>query len=386
MRGSKREKRPGVWELRVYMGTIDGHRYDKSRTFRGSARNADRELRKLLDDVEAGRIGPRRVVGTVAEMMVRWCEDRRRDWAPRTHSENKAFVKRYITGTKFGRMDASRVRPVDVKAFVKGLADTVGVPTARRAHTHLSSAFSEAVRVDELVVNPCAKVRPPKALPRVEREVSIADVVKVMSLAASKAKPGKMSPMAVLIRVALATAARRGELGALRWSDINLKTGVVKIGRALTAADGGVTVKGTKTGKTKLVHLDAGTVTVLAAWKRYQATEHLKVGETQSQGWYVWTRSPDGADPWHPDTISARWIDLRDEAKVTLRFHDIRHATQSFLVSEGFGMGEIAERGGQSVEVLGNTYTHADPTRAQAIADRLGGAIEVALAPAVPRA
>lgn len=35
MRGSKRQRKPGVWELRAYVGQKDGRDVQKSRTFRG---------------------------------------------------------------------------------------------------------------------------------------------------------------------------------------------------------------------------------------------------------------------------------------------------------------------------------------------------------------
>ena len=51
VRGTKRQRRPGVWELRVYIGNDpkSGNPVQVSKTFRGGAREADAALRELID-------------------------------------------------------------------------------------------------------------------------------------------------------------------------------------------------------------------------------------------------------------------------------------------------------------------------------------------------
>jgi hypothetical protein len=53
MRGTKRQKRPGIWELRIYIGRDANDRpIQRSVTFRGGARDADRELARLITQLE----------------------------------------------------------------------------------------------------------------------------------------------------------------------------------------------------------------------------------------------------------------------------------------------------------------------------------------------
>ena len=394
MRGSKRERRPGVWELRAYVGRdADGNDRQKSVTFHGSAKAADKALRDLISDVEDGKHAPLTDAGTVADMLERWLTDRHRDWAPRTASENRYFVERHLI-PRIGKMRAEKVRPPDLKALyaeiitdvekastVDGVPTRSGVPSARRAHVHMSAAFAEAVRDGLLASNPCARVRPPKALAAGERDVSIEHVVRVMAQAHNDGD----HTMATLIRVALATGARRGELGALRWSDIDFRTGRVTISRALTVEGGNtrtgskglggrVVVKGTKTGNTKRLAIDAGTMTVLKAWRDESEMTFMAAGEQLAKTWFVWG----GPDPVHPDRITGWWVKLARKAGVSLRFHDIRHATGSFLASAGVGPAEGAGRLGNSEAVFLGTYLHAAPEKDRPIADMIGAAIDAA--------
>lgn len=389
MRGSKRERSPGVWELRVYIGTHDGTERRISRTWppkdpdtrrrpKGSASGADKALRALIKEVEDGKHRPRHA-GTVAEVLERWLTDRHRDWAPRTRADNRYFVNKYLTPA-LGTKDAAKLRPDDLKKLYARLADEVGVPTARRAHVHLHAAFAEAVRSDELASNPCDRVRPPRAAPKVEREVAIADVVEVMRRAIAA---GDVM-MATLIRVAFATGARRGELGALRWSDVDLETGRVTIGRALTAVAGVTSVKGTKRGNTKRLAIDDGTTEMLRRWKAECDRTYTLAGLTMAETWFIWG----GDAPMHPDTITKRWTRLRDGdpegdppvPKIPLSFHDIRHATASFMASSGVGPAEGAGRLGNTPAVFLGTYSHAAPEKDRPIANAIGAAIDEALA------
>jgi integrase len=58
------------------------------------------------------------------------------------------------------------------------------------------------------------------------------------------------------LQVAVATGARRGEVCALRWRDVDLDEGIVRIERSVSAtASSGIVVKSTKTGRSRVVSL-----------------------------------------------------------------------------------------------------------------------------------
>ena len=376
MRGSKYQRRPGVWTLRVYVGRLDGVDKQKGRTFKGSASGADKALRAFVTEVEQGKHDPRPKPGTVAEVLARWVEAKRRDWTPGTHEKNVWFAAKYLE-PRIGAMNAEKVRPKDLDELYRKLADEVGIPTARRAHVHLHAAFREAVRADLLYRNPAERARPPKAAAKPEREVRIEDAVKVMQAAAD----AKDWAMATFIRLAIATGARRGELGALRWKDVDLTAGRVTFRHALVAVEGAVLVKGTKTGAVKVVAIDAGTVKAVKAWRAESDRLVTMLGESIAPTWFVFG----GRDPWHPDGITQRWVRCCKLAGVTMRLHDVRHASGSLMVAAGIGPAEAAKRLGHSAEVLLSTYSHALPEADRAMADLHGAAIDAALSEDQPR-
>src|SRR5690606_18871484 len=119
------------------------------------------------------------------------------------------------------------------------------------------------VRLELIDRNPAAHVDKP-AVPAVERTVpTLAELARSIDVARAA---GDLR-MVTLIRVAALTGARRGELAALRWCDLDLDQALATIDHALTVDAGTLIRKGTKTGSRKTVGLDQVTVDELRTWR-----------------------------------------------------------------------------------------------------------------------
>ena len=85
MRGTKRKRSEGVWELRAYVGRdpVTGNPKQVSKTFRGSAREADEALRDLIEQQVPGRSdGAGATLGQLLDAWLSECE--RMDLSPTT--------------------------------------------------------------------------------------------------------------------------------------------------------------------------------------------------------------------------------------------------------------------------------------------------------------
>jgi integrase len=99
--------------------------------------------------------------------------------------------------------------------------------TVRIAHQILSGFFSWCVEQNDLPASPMAKVKPPRA-EKTERKALSEDQIKLLlDYVADKPFVGRV------IRLALGTGLRRGELAALRWSDLDLNTGRLTVSKAI---------------------------------------------------------------------------------------------------------------------------------------------------------
>src|SRR5262249_35258528 len=110
---------------------------------------------------------------------------------------------------------------------------------------------------------------------------------------------------AVLLRVAAATGARRGELCALRWSDLDFDKGTVTIERGLILVSGGLKERPTKTHNRRIVSLDAGTVDRLQRHHHAEQAAARACGALLRPDAFVFSRRPGGTTPLRPDNCTS---------------------------------------------------------------------------------
>jgi hypothetical protein len=209
MAGSKRERTPGVWELRVYAGTDAGKRRYVSRTHRGDAKTADVALARLLVAVAEGDhdrpAPPDRDDPTVRAWLDEWYERSAPGWSPTSASTARSHIDHHIVPS-LGELRLSEVRRRDVGMWIdelgrKGLAPA----TVHRVYGVLRGALEQAERWELIARNPAAKAE----LPRVRYEEThiptAAELVEALQVAPT-------IHHRTLIWLAAATGGRRGQL------------------------------------------------------------------------------------------------------------------------------------------------------------------------------
>jgi integrase len=348
--GSLRERRPGVWQLRVGGRTT---------TFRGTSKEANQALAKLV----AGH-GGRAATGTTVKLSALVDE-----WLGAARLE-KGTVDTYRTAlahlpAKVGAMKVDRLTLRTFDAMYAQLErDSVSAHQIRKLHTALSSALTSAMRWGYIDVHPARSAQLPAIPDSKAAAPSIDDLNKLMAEAA------KNPLTAVWLRLALATGARRGEELALRWSAVDLKAGTVRIAASLNEDR---TVKTTKTNKVRVVALDRATVTALREWKVLQRKTALDLGVGMIRDPWVISNSPDGSVPWRPDGATQRFRRLRKKAGVgPVRLHDMRHAHASMLLRGGTDVVTVAARLGNLATTTHRTYAHVLDGADRAAADAIG--------------
>jgi integrase len=268
-----------------------------------------------------------------------------------------------------GYVHLGKLRPVDIDHLYarwrnRGMAES----SVRRMHNLLHSAVGQAVRWDLIEANRADRVeRPPPATSR------------------RKAPPDKL-PRALLdaadadyachLRLAAVTGARRGQLVALRWSDLDLTKGSVLFTRAHARVRGGVAEKTTKTDVEYGIALDPATIDSLRAHRKRGAERALASGVSLPLDAFVFaTRSaPDGSVAWTPAAASGVFSRLRSKVRGAegVRAHDPRHWLATSMFADGFDPVTVAGRGGwSSPGVPMSVYGHFAPARDQAAADSL---------------
>jgi Phage integrase family len=174
------------------------------------------------------------------------------------------------------------------------------------------------------------------------------------------------------VLIALATGMRRGEIVALRWKNVDLDRGVVRVVESLEQTrKGGLRFKSTKTEKARAVTLPRFAVEELRRWKREQAEGLFTLGVRQGGETLVCARL-DG-EPKKPDSLTNEFLCLMRKAGIPrVRFHDLRHSHATQLLSAGVHPKIVQERLGHSTITLTlDLYSHVSETMQSEAAARL---------------
>jgi integrase len=226
MTGHIRRRGTRSWELKFDLPGAS--RQTRYASFKGTKRDAEARLAQLIAAASTGEhIDPSKM--TVAEFLDRW----ERDWAPmnvsaKTLERYKELLAHHVR-PHIGAVRLQRLRTVDLATLYGRLQrpkdqDGSGLSARTVGHVHrlLHRVLAHAVKWRLIASNPAASADPP----RVERtEVQILDPAQIKTVVAVL-RGRWIHPIVIL---ALATGARRGELCALRWRNIDLEAGRVAI-------------------------------------------------------------------------------------------------------------------------------------------------------------
>jgi integrase len=154
---------------------------------------------------------------------------------------------------------------------------------------------------------------------------------------------------------------RRGEIAALRWRHADLERGQLAVVESAEQTKAGIRYKAPKTGKGRMVALPGLAIAELAAWRRRQAEELLRVGVRLTDDTFICARE-DGA-PIQPNSIGHAWERFLAATDLPrIRFHDLRHGHATALLAAGVHPKVASERLGHSrVALTLDTYSHVIP-------------------------
>jgi integrase len=318
MSGSIRRRGPNSWQLRIYVGMDprSGRQRWATRTVRGSERAARRELVRFADEASYARVH----AGTLAELLDRWFETASGDWAASTKRETKSLVEHHLK-PHLGHLPITKVTTADIDgvyAYLRRCGGRMRRPlaagTVHRVHVVLHRALAQAVRWEWIWLNPASHASPPRYVQAEIRPPSAGEVADLVAHA-SNVNPS----LGLFFLLAATTGARRGELLALRWRDVDLNGGSLAFQRSLVEGLDGPVLAPTKTRRSHRVALDAFSVEALKAQLK-RAARPAPAAEPADR--FVFSIKPDEMTPWRPNWVTT-FIRCRTVAGLShFRLHD----------------------------------------------------------------
>ena len=256
--GSLRSRGDGVWQARVYAGLdpVSGkQRYTVATIHAKSETIAERELRKLERKVLSGRIPRGTTAVSLGEQLDDWCATKKPRLAPGTRLGYESAINlcEPLRPIPLGKLTARDLDGLYAELARQGKATS----TIRKAHLMISGALAQAVRHEMLERNVALNAEPPAVRGKPTRPPTIEELTTLLEAADDDFR--------TFLFVAATTGARRGELAALRWRDVDLEKKTITVRHSVAEDRDSIVIKDTKSHQVRAVALDDETVAVLTA-------------------------------------------------------------------------------------------------------------------------
>ena len=159
--------------------------------------------------------------------------------------------------------------------------------------------------------------------------------------------------------LAIYTGARRGELLALRWVDIDFDQATMRISRALEEVGTRITQAAQDARRCPQGLLPAVAVEALRDHRRQTLETRIALGMGKTPADALVFPDPLTGEPQSPSAFTKRWMRVSKRVASGVRWHSLRHLHASLLVHAGVDLATVAARLGHAqIDTTLRTYTH----------------------------
>lgn len=275
----------------------------------------------------------------------------------------------HCRGTKYTEHRTDRVHDCDDRCGphkCRPLAST----SIHKIHAVLSGAGKRGVRWGWLSTNPFTLAEP---LPMVRPDPQPPSAEQAATIAT---EAWKDIDWGMLVWLAMTTGARRGELCALKWEEVDFDTGVVTIRSSIAQRGGRTWEKDTKTHQQRRIALDQPTLDLLCGYRRH-CGERAGLGVEMPAAARVLPATVNGTAWLKPDSVSQRYARMCARLGWDMNIHQLRHYSATELIAAGTDVRTVAGRlghgggGTTTLKVYSAWVAEADQRAAGTLGGRL---------------
>jgi integrase len=374
MKGHLRERSPGKWAIIIDLGPREaGRRRQKWISFRGTKRQAQNELHRLIAKRETL---PDTGKQTLGQYLDQWVDGQR--IGPKALQRYKEIVRRNIIPAlghiPLRKLTADQINAHYTKALANGRLNGKGglsPASVKYQHLLLKKALKDAVRRTLLVRNPMEAVDPPHVEKATMRTLDLGQSAQLM-------EDARGTRVFIPVLLALTCGLRRGEIMALKWANVDLDNAALTVLESMEQTREGIRLKRPKSGRGRVIDLPQMAVTELRKHKAWQESVFKQLGERLTRDSFVYAYE-DGT-PVNPNAFSTAWDRWVEHREPRVRFHDLRHAHATHLLTQGIHPKVAQERlGHSSVAITMDIYSHVLPGMGAEAAKKVGDALTAAM-------
>ncbi|MCX4357695.1 MAG: site-specific integrase [Oscillospiraceae bacterium] len=233
-------------------------------------------------------------------------------------------------------------RKIKVEAYGTGLSDRV----VRAIHANCRSALEKAVQEGLIRTNPAVGCKLP---PKKSREMKVLTPNEVIRFLTRAKEEGYYE----LFLLELGTGMRRGEILALKWSDLNFTTGELRIERQVNVFNKEQVISTPKTKSSiRTIILPPSLLQILSDYKTTVDSE------------WIFPSPLDNTKTRHPSAVRKRMQIILERAGCKkVRFHDLRHTFSTMALESGMDIKSLSSMLGHvSSATTIDIYSHITNT------------------------
>ena len=339
---------------------------------------------------------------TYADFAETWKEE----WLPRnvTLSQQEGYyaILRNHVLPAIGHLKISKIKTAHCQKILYDAEEKKGLKpkTVRRIYTSMNSVFKYAKRMQIIKANPCIDCIQPKlnidrtqvhnfTLEQSKRFLECLSLSYPVEYGKRKRQDSNGNEyevkgyksfvtipyqFQVFFTLASYSGARRSELLALTWNDIDFINHKLNITKAVAMSKGQLYIKPPKTtAGIRTITLPYVCFDMLKTWKEQEKSICISSSDWKGKDIDHFDEQPifiqENGEIMHPSTPTHKFKEIlllhnknckEEDTLPLIKLHDLRHTSASLLISEGTDIATVSKRLGHSeVSTTLNVYTHA---------------------------
>lgn len=359
--GGARQRANGSWEWRESLP--DGRRFSGyGKTQAAAKASCLAKVRQAERGIDA-----KATKQTLAQFLAWWLEDVvTPKLAPKTVKAYRDVVRLHLA-PELGRVELGKLTPQAVTTLLRS-KERAGLSPRSVAMIRevLRGALNVAMDMNMVERNAATKAVPPRQT-KIERRTLGPDEARRLLTVTEGDR------LAALYRLALTLGMRQAEILGLRWADVDLDTGILRVNQTLQRIAGETITKEPKTARgRRTLALSPSLVAALTAHKDRQQFERVKAGRLWCESGLVFTSTTGTALDARNLTREFKRHLAAAELPASLRFYDMRHAAASLLIADGLPITAVSAMLGHAlVSTTLNNYAHVLPGAERLTADAM---------------
>ncbi len=352
--GGITKRKDGRWQGTITIGKNDDGSQRRQYIYGKTRSEVAEKINKLINNINSGTYIDKKKNPTVEEWLTFWLETYKANNIKKTTYDQYFAMMRGHLIPAFGNLRLVELTESQIQAFYNKLfAEGLASRTIHIIHTVLRAALKKAVKIRLLMFNVCDAVELPKQTKKERRVLSEDEQKRLLKVL-------KEDEQGIMYIFALFTGLRRGEVLALRWSDIDLEEGIISVTKTLnrvnTYADSGdrtkliVSEPKTETSRRIIPIVDSLLPLLKKQKKLNKNNNEFDLVFPSEAGGYI-----------DPGNYNRKFYKLVKKAGLSkANPHSLRHSFATRALEAGVDLKTTQELlGHSSITITSDLYTHA---------------------------